>query len=157
MKILGIDPGTTKCGWGFFDYSNNSYHDIGWGIFETGKEINIGDRLAVLSKGVEKLIIDKKPGVVAIEEIFFMKNIKTAISVAQARGVIISISRRNNVIVYEYKPNQIKLALTGYGHADKNQIQQMVKLILKLDSIPTPDDAADGLATAICLAHSEKF
>lgn len=157
MKILGIDPGTTKCGWGYFEYLKNSYQNIDWGIFETGKEINIGDRLAVLGEKVEDLVKSKKPDAVAIEEIFFMKNIKTAISVAQARGVVISICRRNGIDVFEYKPNQIKLALTGYGHADKNQIQQMVKLILKLDSIPTPDDAADGLATAICLAHSEKF
>lgn len=157
MNILGIDPGTTKCGWGYFEYSKNSYLNIDWGIFETGKEINIGDRLAVLGEKVEDLVKSKKPDAVAIEEIFFMKNIKTAISVAQARGVVISICRRNRINVFEYKPNQIKLALTGYGHADKNQIQQMVKMILKLDSIPTPDDAADGLATAICFAHSEKF
>jgi len=157
MKILVIDPGTTKCGWGFFEYDGKNYSQIDWGIFETGKEINIGDRLAVLSTELKKIIQNKRPNVVAIEEIFFMKNIKTAISVAQARGVIISVCRINKLKVYEYKPTQIKLALTGYGHADKNQIQQMVKIILKLKNIPQPDDAADGLATAICFAHSEKF
>ncbi|TSC92578.1 MAG: crossover junction endodeoxyribonuclease RuvC [Candidatus Berkelbacteria bacterium Licking1014_85] len=170
MKILGIDPGTTRCGWGIIEIQNpkparhryaqaiaGGCQMLNFGIFENGKEVLVGDRLRELHLQIDALIKKEQPDEMAIEEIFFMNNIKTAISVAQARGVLIAVAKLNNIPVFEYKPTEIKIALTGYGHADKTQMQKMVKLLLKLDEIPQPDDVADALAVAICHSQSRKL
>lgn len=156
MKILGIDPGTTACGWGMIECdSNRQCHLIEYGVIDSGKEVLIGDRLAKIYGEIGRLIDALKPDVLAIEEIFFFKNAKTVISVSQARGVVIAAARAKKIPVQEYTPLQVKQAITGYGGADKQQIQKMVQTLLKLKDMPKPDDAADALAIAITHAHSQ--
>lgn len=158
MKILGIDPGTTACGWGMIDYDNKTRKAslIEYGIVNSGKEVLVGDRLNKIYAEISRLVESLKPDALGIEELFFFKNAKTVISVSQARGVVIAASRAKRVPIYEYTPLQVKQAITGYGGADKQQIQKMVQVLLQLKDIPKPDDAADALAVAITCAHSQQ-
>lgn len=158
MKIMGIDPGTTACGWGMIDYDEKSRKTvlIEYGIIDSGKEVLVGDRLAKIHSEIGRLIDAMRPEAIGIEEIFFFKNAKTVISVSQARGVVIASARAKQVPIYEYTPMQVKQAVSGYGGADKGQIQKMVAVLLQLKEIPKPDDAADALAIAITCAHSQK-
>lgn len=159
MKILGIDPGTTACGWGTIEYDTKTRNAslIEYGVVDSGKEVLLGDRLAKIYAEISRLIDAMKPDALGIEEIFFFKNAKTVISVSQARGVVIAAARLKHVPIYEYTPMQVKQAVTGYGGADKTQIQKMVAVLLQLKDIPKPDDAADALAVAITCAHSESL
>lgn len=157
MTILGIDPGTATTGYGLIKKEGNKLYSIDYGCIETKANMCMPDRLNEILKQTEKIIKEYKPDVMACEELFFFKNAKTVITVAQARGVLIVAGRKNMIPVYEYTPLQIKQALTGYGRAEKKQMQKMVTLLLKLDIIPKPDDAADALAVAICHANSEKL
>ncbi len=155
MRILGIDPGYAILGYGIVDYHTNHFDVNGYGAITTDKDMEMPQRLKHIYSEISNLIDLYKPDVVAIEELFFNKNAKTAILVAQARGVAITACVNKNLPLYEYTPLQIKQALTGYGRADKQQIQSMVKLILHLDEVPKPDDTADALAVAIC--HGNTF
>lgn len=159
MKIMGIDPGTTRCGWGMIDYDIKLRKAslLEYGIVDSGKEVLVGDRLAKIYAEISRLIDLLKPDAMAVEEIFFFKNAKTVIAVSQARGVAIAAARAQNVPVYEYTPMQVKQAVSGYGSADKHQIQKMVQVLLQLKDIPKPDDAADALAVAITCAHSNQL
>ncbi|NQU99632.1 MAG: crossover junction endodeoxyribonuclease RuvC [Parcubacteria group bacterium] len=157
MIILGIDPGTATTGFGVIRKEGNKLYPIDYGCIETKPNMAMPDRLNEILKQTEKIIKKHKPDTMACEELFFFKNAKTVITVAQARGVLIVAGRKNMVSVFEYTPLQIKQALTGYGRAEKKQIQKMVKLLLNLDKIPKPDDAADALAVAICHANSVKM
>lgn len=157
MIILGIDPGTAITGYGIIEKKGSSIYGIDYGCIETHSKVAMPDRLNDIYKKTEKVIKKYQPDVLACEELFFFKNLKTAITVAQARGVLIVSGRKNRLPVFEYTPLQVKQALTGYGRAEKKQIQKMVKLVLNLDQIPKPDDAADALAVAICHANSEKL
>ena len=130
---------------------------IDYGIVSTPKEENLAVRLAMLEKGVKQIIDTFKPDEIAIEELFFAKNVKTGIAVAHARGVILLTAIKECGKIFEYTPLQIKQALTGYGRAEKIQIQQMVKTMLKLKGIPRPDDAADALAVALCHSQTNKL
>jgi crossover junction endodeoxyribonuclease RuvC len=152
--ILGIDPGFATMGYGLVVKDGANYLVVNYGVVETPAKLDFSKRLEVLFVELTKIIKKYKPDIVAVEKLFFAKNTKTAIDVGQARGVILLTIIQSGVAVYEYTPLQIKQALTGYGRADKNQIQQMVKIILKLNTIPKPDDAADGLAVAICCGNS---
>lgn len=156
MKILGIDPGLATVGYGIIEYIGNKYNAIDYGIIETKNTYDEPTRLFQIYKSLSKLIEKYEPNEVAIEELFFNKNIRTAIQVAQARGVEILVCMEKNLEVYEYTPLQIKQAVVGYGRAEKRQVQEMVKMLLNLKDIPRPDDAADGLAIAITHAHSRK-
>lgn len=148
--ILGLDPGTAITGWGIIKENKKEPRMIAFGSIQTQKTLGNTERLCEIASDLEKIIEKYKPDEIAIEDLFFFKNLKTAIKVAQARGVLILISARKKIPVFEYTPLQVKQALTGYGRADKSQVQAMVKNILKIKEIPKPDDAADALAVAIC-------
>ena len=152
MVILGIDPGYAIIGYGVID-TNAKDMVLDYGAITTPKEDTLPIRLESIEASLKYLFDKYKPDVVAIEELFYFKNQKTVIQVAQARGVIILVCQKYCGNIYEYTPLQIKQALTGQGRAEKAQVQYMVKAILGLDSIPKPDDAADALAVAIC--HSQ--
>lgn len=157
MIILGIDPGIAIVGYGVIEYTGNKFKTIDYGAITTKAHTKIDYRLSDVYDGVCELIHKYNPDAMSIEELFFNTNVKTAITVAHARGVIVLAAAKCGVETFEYTPLQIKQALTGYGRADKVQMQNMVKIMLKLNAVPKPDDVADALAIAICHAHSKKF
>lgn len=154
MLILGLDPGLARLGWGVLNYDGVRMKALDYGVLTTTAGTELPLRLLQLYEGVTSLLHRFEPDEVAMEELFFAKNVTTAISVGEARGVTLLACRQYTNQLYEYTPMQIKQAVVGYGKADKMQIQQMVKLILHLSEIPKPDDAADGLAIAICHANT---
>ncbi len=153
MVILGIDPGTATTGFGLIRVVGNKFKAVQYGVITTEAHMPMEKRLLKLHHELSNLIDTYKPDHVAVEELFFNRNITTGITVGQARGVILLACAEKEIAVYEYTPLEVKQALVGYGRADKNQIQQMVKRFLGLTALPKPDDAADGLAIAICHAH----
>lgn len=153
---LGIDPGTARLGYGLIR-GGLKPQLIDAGVIETWPDEPMPDRLVTLYDGVQELIAEFGPDVLAVEQLFFARNVTTAISVGQARGVVILAAAQNNVPVAEYTPSEIKQAVTGYGKADKPQMQEMVRMILHLNAVPQPDDAADALAVAICHSQSVPF
>ena len=158
MIILGLDPGLATLGYGVIRKEKSKRAEmIDYGIVSTPKEENLAVRLCMLEKGIKQIIEKFKPDEIAVEELFFAKNVKTGISVAHARGVILLTANKECGKIFEYTPLQIKQALTGYGRAEKNQIQQMVKSLLGLKAIPKPDDAADALAVALTHAQTNKL
>ncbi len=154
MVILGIDPGYAIVGYGVIRYEGGKMSVIDYGKITTEANIPLSKRLKLIYDSLTQLIETFKPDVVAVEELFFNSNVKTAIAVGHARGVIILAAANKNTKIAEYTPLQIKQAVVGYGRADKNQVQQMVKMFLKLKEVPRPDDTADALAVAICHANS---
>ncbi len=155
MTILGIDPGLATMGYGVIEAVHGNFSVVDYGVVTTPKECTLPERLVQLEDGVKELIETFKPQNIAIEELFFSKNITTGIPVAEARGVILLTAVKTlGDEVYEYTPNQIKQAITGYGGADKVQMMHMVQALLRLKSIPRPDDAADALAVALCHAQT---
>ena len=158
MIILGFDPGLATLGYGVIKTDKRLKPEmVDYGIIATPKDENLPNRLTMIEKGVKQVIATYNPDEIAIEELFFAKNVKTGIAVAHARGVTLLTAIKECGNIFEYTPLQIKQALTGYGRADKNQIQQMVKTMLCLKSIPRPDDAADALAVALCHAQTNKL
>ena len=154
MIVLGIDPGLATVGYGVVKFENNSELTLlDFGTITTKPDIPFANRLKLIADGISKLIDIFKPDAIAFEELFFNKNVKTAIQVAQARGAAVLAAYSKTSELYEYTPLQVKQAVVGYGRADKNQVQQMVRILCRLDSIPKPDDAADAVAIAICHAH----
>ena len=154
MTILGIDPGYAIVGAGLVDYSANQFRLIEAKAITTEANTPFEQRLREIHAGVAGLIAAHRPAAMAIEKLFFNTNAKTAIDVAQARGVILLAAAQAGVPVYEYTPLQVKQSVVGYGRAEKRQVQDMVKLLLRLSACPKPDDVADALAIAICHAHS---
>jgi crossover junction endodeoxyribonuclease RuvC len=157
MRILGIDPGIGRCGWGVIEAQNSKYKAQGFGCIETSPKRAIPERLKEIYQEVSKIIKTYKPDALAIEELFFNTNAKTAFVVGQARGVILLAAAQNKLQIAIYTPLQVKLALTGYGHAEKSQVGKMVKSLLALKEVPKPDDTADALAIALTFAFSNKF
>ena len=158
MIILGIDPGIATLGYGVVDKDRNgNCRAIDYGVVLTPKEETLPVRLAILEEGVNRVIDRFSPEEIAMEVLFFSKNITTGIAVAHARGVTMLACVKKCGRLYEYTPMQIKQALTGYGRADKKQIQQVVTSLLRLKSVPRPDDAADALAIALCHAFTSRF
>ena len=157
MIILGIDPGYATIGYGVIEKQKSILTPIDYGVITTPKNESIAYRLAMIFDSMNKIVEKFKPDDIAVEELFFNTNITTGIKVAQARGVILLSAIQTCGRLYEYTPLMIKQALTGNGRADKHQVQYMVQMILRLKSIPKPDDAADALAAAICHAHSCDF
>lgn len=149
MIVLGIDPGYALMGWGVVRSEGSRMQLVAYGCIETKAGVPMQNRLRTLQLGVRDLLSIYKPDDVAFEELFFARNVTTALMVGAARGAAIIAAAEYTENLYEYTPMQIKQAITGYGKADKKQIQQMVKLLLKLDEIPRPDDAADAIACAI--------
>jgi crossover junction endodeoxyribonuclease RuvC len=157
MRILGIDVGTAITGWSIVErISNGNYKTYGYGVIRTDKSLAPPERLVIIFNELNEIITTFKPDQMAVEELFYFKNSKTVITVGQARGVILLAGKINKLGIFGYTPLQVKQAVTGYGRAEKEQIQRMVKLILKLEQIPKPDDAADALAIAICHLNSLK-
>lgn len=154
ITILGIDPGLADTGFGLIKKQGNKLTVIDYGCVETKAGKPTEERLEEIYRALKRLIKKYRPGYLAVEKLFFCKNVKTALAVGQARGVVVLGAGEHGLIFKEYTPLQVKMALTGYGRADKNQVQQMVKIILGLKQIPKPDDAADALAAAVCCAHS---
>lgn len=149
MRILGIDPGTGICGFGVIDITRGKPSLVDAGVISTPPHTPLPERLEDIYNSLHEIIKLNKPEVVSIEKLFFMQNITTGISVAEARGVCILVAKQCKLPIFEYSPNEIKKTMTGFGHADKKQMQEMVRLHLKLDQVPKPDDAADALAAAI--------
>lgn len=157
MVILGVDPGIAIVGYGVVEYIGNKYNVIDYGAIVTPSDQLFPDRLKDVYDQLTDIIIRYKPDDLAIEELFFNKNVKTALKVGHARGVEILAAVNHNLEIYEYTPLQIKQAVVGYGRAEKRQVQEMVKILLNLDKIPKPDDVADALAIAICHGSCLKF
>lgn len=154
LRILGIDPGYAILGYGVVDAANSRIAAVDFGVIETVAGEPFPERLQKLYDGTQALIERYRPEAAVFEELFFYRNTTTAISVGAGRGVSLLAAQQAGIALYEYTPMQIKLTVTGNGHADKTAVQQMVKLLLGLGRIPKPDDAADALAAAICHAHT---
>lgn len=157
LLILGIDPGIAILGFGLVRYEANKFTIIDYGAITTDAGLPMSKRLTHIYDGLIDIIEKYKPDAFAVEELFFNKNIKTALTVGHARGVAVLAGSKCGMQVYEYTPLQVKQAVVGYGRAEKSQIQQMVKVLLNLPGIPKPDDVADALAVAICHGNSSKF
>jgi crossover junction endodeoxyribonuclease RuvC len=158
MITLGIDPGTAITGYGVIrEEQDGCLVIIDFGVIRTSAEQSHADRLVHLYQKMKELILLHHPDMGAVEKLFFERNVRTALNVGQARGVALLAMAESRLKISEYTPLEVKQAVVGYGGADKNQVQQMVKTILGLESIPHPDDAADALAVAICHIHSTKI
>lgn len=157
MLTLGIDPGTAIMGFGFVSGDGRALSALEFGVLTTEKGTPPAERLRLLYDGLNALIAAHKPEAVAVEELFFSTNARTAIAVGQARGVALLAAAQAHVPVFEYTPLQVKSAVTGYGKASKEQVQLMTTTLLGLRAVPRPDDAADALAVAICHVHSARF
>lgn len=157
MKILGVDPGIARTGWGVIEVQSSKLKVQSYGCVETVARLDSSQRLKYIYDSVADIIQKHKPDVMAVEELFFNTNAKTAFIVGQARGVVLLSASKKNLPVAIYTPLQVKIAVTGYGRADKSQIGQMVKTILKLSTIPKPDDVTDALAVALTHAFSQKM
>lgn len=158
MVVLGIDPGTALTGYGFLNISDgDEISVIDYGVISTPAKEKMENRLLLLYNELREKILLHKPDYGGVEKLFFSSNVTTAISVGQARGIVLLCMAQQKMQIAEFTPAEIKQAVSGYGGAEKHQIQMMVKAILGLDSVPKPDDAADALAVAICTAHSRKY
>ena len=154
MRILGIDPGVATVGFGVIDSDRAQQQMIQYGAITTAAGLPLATRLVQIAADLEVLIRQFQPDEIAVEELFFSKNITTGIAMAHARGVILYTAERLQIPVYEYTPMQVKQAVVGYGLAEKQQVMDMTRRLLKLKAVPKPDDAADALAIAICHARS---
>ena len=157
MRILGIDPGYGITGYSFIDYIGNKFKLVTSGAIKTPANMSFPLRLSEIFTDLNNLIDEYQPDAISVEELFFNNNAKTAINVAQARGVILVVGCQRNIPTFEYTPLQVKQAVVGYGRADKIQVQKMVQTILKVDKLPKLDDITDSMAIAICHAHSARF
>lgn len=149
MRILGIDPGTGILGFGVIEANRGNIQLVDAGVIRTPVKEDDAVRLLTIYEELTDLIVQNQPAVMAVEKLFFARNVTTAMTVSQARGVVLLCGQQAGLRLFEYTPMQIKQAVTGYGKADKKQIQEMVRVLLKLKEIPRPDDAADALAVAI--------
>jgi crossover junction endodeoxyribonuclease RuvC len=156
IRVLGIDPGTATIGWAIVSQHKGKVIPVSYGCINTSFKKTTSKRLKEIAEDLEKIIDKFKPQEAAVEDIFFFKNLKTVIKVSQAKGAILLTLEKHNLKIFEYTPLQLKQAITGYGRAEKKQVQLMVKNILKLKNIPRPDDASDALAIAICHINSRK-
>lgn len=157
MRILGIDPGTALMGYGVVEDQGSRERLITMGVLETPSDMLPEKRLQRLYRGVVDLMVEYKPEAVAVEELFFGRNVTTAIHVGQARGIVLLAAADNGIPLREFTPMQVKMAVTGYGRADKKQVQAMVKMLLGLAQVPKPDDVADALAIAIAALHGSNL
>lgn len=157
LVILGIDPGYAILGYGAVKTGASGLTAVDFGVVETTPDMPFPERLERLYLGMRQLIGLYQPDEIAFEELFFARNVTTALQVGAGRGVAVLAAQQSGTKLYEYTPMQIKLAVTGNGHADKKQVQQMVKILLSLKAPPKPDDAADALAAAICHANTNRF
>jgi crossover junction endodeoxyribonuclease RuvC len=156
MRIMGIDPGTAITGFGLLEHEGSRLRLLEYGVIRTEPGVPDAERLLQIHREVGALLKNYRPEAIAVEELFFNKNSRTVLAVGQARGVVMLAAAQADLRVEEYTPLQVKMAVVGYGRAEKRQVQEMVKVLLGLDHLPKPDDAADALAVAICHAHSRR-
>lgn len=154
LVVLGVDPGTAITGYGVVAEEEHASRALTYGVIRTPANQPLSQRLVTIYAELNALLDQFQPAAVAVEEVFFSKNARTALSVGHARGVVLLAAAQRGIPLFHYKPTQVKQAVTGYGGADKRQIQEMVRMLLGLDDIPRPDDAADALAIALCHLHS---
>ena len=154
MRILGIDPGYAIVGYGVLDYVNNRFSVVDFGAITTPAGMDFSRRLEIIYDEMDVIIKKNRPEAMAIEKLFYNTNAKTVIDVGQARGVIMLAAQKNQLPAFEYTPLQVKQSVVGYGRAEKKQVQEMMRIMLHLDSVPKPDDTADALAMAICHGHT---
>lgn len=153
MIVLGVDPGTAVTGYGVVERSGGRLRAVDFGTLETPAAHELPQRLLAIHQGLEALIESHHPDLVAVERLFFNRNVQSAFAVGQARGAVLLTAAQHGLPVHEYGPHEVKLAVTGHGRAGKDQVQRMVQIVLGMATLPRPDDAADALAVAICLAH----
>ena len=156
MIVLGIDPGTAALGYGVIDRTGSRLRAIDHGAFHTPSDLTLPERLLAIHSFLQDLIELHAPALVGVERLFFTKNVQTAFAVGQARGVVLLAAAIHGIEIREATPNEVKVATAGHGSASKDQVQRMVQAVLGLAELPTPDDAADALAIAICVAHRER-
>jgi crossover junction endodeoxyribonuclease RuvC len=149
VKILGIDPGVARTGWGIVKDKGGEPTRCSSGCIETPAKLHLQERLTQLYDGICRIIKEEKPSEAAVEQLYFKKNVKTALAVGHARGVVLLAIAQHNIPIFHYNPLEIKVATTGYGKADKTQVQKMMKALLSLKEVPEPDDVADALAVAV--------
>lgn len=154
MIVLGIDPGTAATGYGIVEREGSKLRLIDYGCLQTLPTQELPRRLLEIHQAVTELIVTHRPAQIGVERLFFNRNVQTAFAVGQARGVVLLAAAEHGLPVFEYGPHEVKMAVTGYGRADKGQVQRMVQAVLGMSVLPRPDDAADALAVAICLAHA---
>ena len=154
MIVLGIDPGTARLGYGLVERQGSQLTMLDYGCLETTNDRPLEQRLLIIHEGITELVEAHRPEAMGVERLFFNKNTQTAMAVGQARGVVLLTAAEHGLPVFEYGPHEVKLAVTGYGRAPKDQVQRMVQLVLSMQQLPRPDDAADALAVAICTAHA---
>lgn len=157
MRIIGIDPGIGILGFGVIEVQGQRLQLVDAGVIRTPVKEDDAVRLGTIYDELTDIIVNTKPGVMSVEKLFFARNVTTAMTVSQARGVVLLCGQQAGLTLFEYTPMQIKQAITGYGKADKKQMQEMVRVILKLKQIPQPDDAADALAAAIAHSMTAKY
>lgn len=156
-RVLGIDPGTAIVGWGIVEGEGQDLRLLTYGVLRTPAHMPLAERVHSIYDGIRQLLDDYQPNAVGIEQLFFARNVTTALPVAHARGVMLLAVQQAGIPLREFTPMEIKQAVTGYGNADKHQMQQMVRLLLGLDTIPRPDDAADAVAVALCYHQTAAF
>jgi crossover junction endodeoxyribonuclease RuvC len=154
MIVLGIDPGTARLGYGVVERQGSALTMLDYGCLETINDRPLEQRLLLIHEGIDDLIETYRPEAVGVERLFFNRNVQTAMAVGQARGVVLLTAAQHGLPVLEYGPHEVKMAVTGYGRAPKDQVQRMVQLVLSMKELPRPDDAADALAVAVCTAHA---
>jgi len=157
MIVIGIDPGLATVGFGVIKTEKERVTPMSYGCIRTSPDKQTPQRLLEIYNEITSLFEKYKPEVIAVEKLFFSKNVTNGLSVSEARGVIFLAAQQQNIPIFEYSPNQVKQAITGSGRADKKQVQEMIKRLLGLDEIPEPDDAADGLSIALCHVNMQKF
>jgi crossover junction endodeoxyribonuclease RuvC len=153
MKVLGIDPGSETLGWGVVEGAAQKYSLVSFGTVKSNAKDSFPRRLLNIATEVEKLLVEYQPDALSIEEAFYSVNVKSALKLGQVRGAVLVVAERAGLEIAEYAPRLIKQTVVGYGNAEKHQVQEMVRILLKLKQAPEPHDAADALATAICHFH----
>ena len=154
MKVLGIDPGTAALGYGIVERTGGRLREVDHGCLTTSPDLSLPERLLAIHSLVDELLSLHQPDFVGVERLFFSRNVQTALGVGQARGVVLLAAAQHGTPVREATPNEVKSAIAGYGAADKEQVQRMVQLVLGMSELPRPDDAADALAVAVCIANT---
>src|ERR1041384_2454687 len=157
MRVLGIDPGSQTMGWGVVEGDGRHYSLIAYGAVRAPSSLRFSARLLRIFNGLDEVIAEHRPDACALEDAFLATNVKVSMKLGQVRGVVLLVAERAALDIYEYSPRLIKQTVVGYGNAEKHQVQEMVRLLLRLKSIPTPHDAADALAVAICHFHHAQF
>jgi len=157
LLVLGIDPGTATTGYGLVEEDDGDFHLVKCGVVSTPAGMPLEKRLLLLYDELSRIVANYHPEEMAVEEVFFGKNVTTAIAVSHGRGIALLVAAQNGIPVFSYKPAEIKQSVAGYGNADKHQMQTMIKMLLSLEQVPKPDDAADAVAVAICHIQQNRY